>query len=962
MSLSVGVPGRDRAKDCRIFQLTAVSDIVLGGMADLDVREASANAGFLQVHDSNLQIIACAGAGKTEAVARRAVQQLQLPGVDPTHVVAFTFNERAAAELKERIALRFDEATGSRDGLADLYVGTIHGFCLDALQQYAFDALSYRVLNDVQQRLLISRNSSRTGLSDLGWRRYLDAGTYAELMAILREGDVDFAVLEGTPAETCLEKYCELLAEKRYLDYTALVSEVVALLEDEDDQTLRPRLAGRIRYLTVDEYQDVNPVQERLITAIARMGAHVTVVGDDDQLLYGWRGSSIGNILTFEDRYENVQLVRLESNFRSSRGVVDLARTVIEHNDPERLAKGMRSTGSQRYEEGDILLEEFADPDSEAAFIANDVLQLRGTSFEDRPGAEPRGLTFSDMAVLVRVKKLVEPIARAFEAAEIPYVVAGVSSLFSADEAEAARQLFYFLSGEASLADVEEAWRRANVGLTNDDLRRGLAVASDNRERIVSGEGRFGIYNLQRSFLDFLAAIELREEKIAGASRSHAHERSEVVYYNLGKFSEVISDFEQINFQSGPQQKYESFAGFLRHQAESIYPEGWLEARYVTPDAVQILTIHQAKGLQWPAVFVAGLTQGRFPPRGRGGRSAWSVIPPGAIRNQADYGGGEPDERRLFYVACTRAKKYLRLTRAVYPTEKRAWHVPSPFWAEAQDALSAIPSPEPPRPRAILDPQQDRGVADVVMSFSELKYAFECPYSFKLRFLYGFNPPIAEALGYGKGLHDALFELHDRALNGGDTSEDVVPELVGRHVFLPFAYPELRRTLTDAAQRRLRAYIAARGADFADIEHAERPIEIDLGDGIRVTGRIDLIRRRSTNEVVIIDFKSNDRTQQEEVTDLQLCVYALGYRQATGEDAAQVVVDNLDDLEHPRIRQVDATMLEEASDAVRVAGRRMRSNDFERLPAGTSEPQRQATCARCDLVGLCGTYTYASGR
>ncbi len=181
-----------------------------------------------------------------------------------------------------------------------------------------------------------------------------------------------------------------------------------------------------------------------------------------------------------------------------------------------------------------------------------------------------------------------------------------------------------------------------------------------------------------------------------------------------------------------------------------------------------------------------------------------------------------------------------------------------------------------------------------------------------------------------------------------------MPELVDRHVFLPFAYRDLRETLSAAANRRLEAYIAARGATFADIEHAERPIEIDLGDGIRVTGRIDLIRRRSTNEVVVIDFKSNDRTQQEEVTDLQLRVYALGYEQATGERASEVVVDNLDDLSHPRRDDVTPAMLDEAATAVRDVGARLRGNAYRREPAGADDDARDRTCGRCDLVGICG--------
>jgi DNA helicase-2/ATP-dependent DNA helicase PcrA len=904
--------------------------------------------------DKHVQLIACAGAGKTEAVSRRVIDQLQLPGVEPTHVVAFAFNERAASELKERIALRWEERTGSRDGLADLYVGTIHGFCLELLQQNHYEVLPYRVLNDVQQRHLITRNSRKCGLADLGWHRYMNAGTYAELMSILREADVDYDALSGTPAEACLEKYLALLAEKRYLDFSAIVAETVTMLEQ--DAAFRARAADRVRYLTVDEYQDVNPIQERLIHAIAGFGAVLTVVGDDDQLLYGWRGSSVGNILHFAQRYPDVQTARLEQNFRSSRGIVDLARHVIEHNNPERLEKSMSSANSQAYEEGDINLTEFDGPDDEAEYIAERILALRGTEFVDRPGEVARGLSFADVAVMVRVKKLIPAIVAALERHEVPYVVGGVANLFDTPEAVAARELFYFLAGEpeSNEARLQSAWQDANLGATIDDLTEAIRMAAGDRAAIVAGEGRFGIYNLQRSFLSFLTALALREEKIQGVSRSHAHSRSEVVYYNLGKFSEVISDFEQINFQSDPQQKYASFAGFLRHQAPDVYPEGWFEARYVTPDAVQILTIHQAKGLQWPVVFVPGLTKERFPPRGGGGRSPWQAIPAGAVRNAADYSNSDEDERRLFYVACTRAKKYLEITRADYPTEKRVWRKPSLFWLEATEALATIGSPEPAPERAQLEPIPARALADVTLSFSELKYAFECPYSFKLRFLYGFNPPIAEALGFGKGLHDALFEMHDRVLHGEEIDAGCVPELVDRHVFLPFAYPDLRETLSAAANRRLQAYVAARGATFEDIEHAERPIEIDLGDGIRVNGRIDLIRRRSTNEIVVIDFKSHDRTQQEEVTDLQLRVYALGYEQATGERASEVVVDNLDDLAHPRSSVVDAEMLDEAVGAVREVGATLRGNAYPRAPRGAGEAEQSHVCERCDLVGVCG--------
>ena len=896
----------------------------------------------------NLQIIACAGAGKTEAVSQRVVAQLQMPGVKAENVVAFTFNERAAAELKDRIALRFQEQTGSRQGLADLYVGTIHGFCLDVLQANEPAALSFSVLSDIQQRLFIARNSSKSGLSDLGWLRHRNAGTYAEVMAILREGDIDERALAGTTIESCMNKYLDLLAQHRYLDFTAIVANTVHLLED--DPGFRGRVGHRVKFLTVDEYQDVNPIQERLIRCLHDHGTKVTVVGDDDQLLYSWRGSSIANILEFEARYPDVRTIRIERNFRSSPGVVDLARHVITRNDPDRLCKRMVSAERQAFEDGDLEIEDFADHTEEARHIAARIQMLLGVPFCDAPDSDARGLSYSDFAILVRVKKLIPAITEALDDADIPYVVAGVSSLFDTREAEAARQLFYYLSGRSRTTQLKAAWTAAGLGLSTADIARGLTKAKENLRRIEAGEGRFGIYNLQRSYLDFLEAIRLREETVASARDAHA---AEVAFYNLGKFSQIISDFEQINFQSDPQRKYESFAAFLEHQAGDVYPEGWLEARYVTPDAVQILTIHQAKGLQWPAVFVPGLTKERFPPRGSFGRTAWHAIPDGVVRNRSDYRDKTEDERRLFYVAMTRAKKYLTITRAPYPSEKRVWHTPSPFWEEVLEAQKSLRIPDPLPRRQRLTPRPVKEMSDVSLSFSELKFAFECPYSFKLRFLYGFNAPIAEALGYGKGLHDCLYDLHDRAIHGGDTSIAVVADLVARHLWLPFAYRDLSKALSASARRRLREYIDKRSGEFADIEFAERPIELDLGDGIRVNGRIDLIRRRSTNEVVVIDFKSNDRTQQEDVTDLQLRVYALGYEQATGESAASVVVDNLDNLDNPRADAVTSAMLETAADSVRRTGARMRHNDYPRNPTGGSTAARRATCGRCDMNVIC---------
>ena len=294
------------------------------------------------------------------------------------------------------------------------------------------------------------------------------------------------------------------------------------------------------------------------------------------------------------------------------------------------------------------------------------------------------------------------------------------------------------------------------------------------------------------------------------------------------------------------------------------------------------------------------------------------------------------------------------------PGRDGRFRIPSFLWDEAEAALETIESSKGAPEREKLEPSPAESISDVGLSFSELRYASSVRTHSSCASSTASTLPSPRHLVTARAFTTASL-VHDRALSGGDTSEGVCDELVERHLNLPFAYPKLERQLSEKAVARLRAYIAARSVDFDKIEHAERPVEIELGNGVRVSGRIDLIRRRDTNEVVVIDFKSNDRTQQEEVTDLQLRLYALGYRQATGEDARAVIVDNLDDLDNPREESVTDETLREAHEAVVAAAGLMRSNTFPRAPQGADGAARDRTCERCDMVGICGTHSYPGG-
>jgi len=248
-----------------------------------------------------------------------------------------------------------------------------------------------------------------------------------------------------------------------------------------------------------------------------------------------------------------------------------------------------------------------------------------------------------------------------------------------------------------------------------------------------------------------------------------------------------------------------------------------------------------------------------------------------------------------------------------------------------------------------LQPSPKVEVPQISMSFSELKYYFECPYQFKMRFLYGFNAPLHEALGYGKGLHDALAEVHKRAIEGELMGAGDARDLVDRHLHTPYAYPELRRQLEKAAIDAIERYMRDHGSDLANTMHSEKPIQVHLGDGIVVDGRIDLIRRLDTDEVSIVDFKSTERAQQEDVTRDQLHVYALGYEELSGERADLVEVLNLDEKAKSVREEVDAALISSVRTRITEAGSALRTNDLKPHPSWCS------ACDSCDFRAMCPT-------
>lgn len=904
--------------------------------------------------DEPLQIIACAGSGKTQVISQRIANILAQPGVEPRNIVAFTFTEKAAAELKDRVLRLVEEQHGAVTGMAEMYIGTMHGYCLDLLQRHVPETFKFSVLTEITARLLVDRNSKKSGLTTCPTtspkvptlRRHLHSKLYLQVTSVLREDIVHEDMVPGDVARS-VDAYAALLYEKAQFDFTEMINLTVQLLEADPDEeeaaaTVQEHIRSDIRYVVVDEYQDVNALQERLVGGLVQFGANLCVVGDDDQTIYQWRGSQVSNIITFADRYRGVRRVTLSDNFRSSKGIVELGRSVAERiPNGDRLAKTMTSAENQDWERGDLLALTFDTPEAEARWICDRIEELLGTPFQDTPTSAPRGLSWSDCAVLFRsVAKDADALVTELQHRGIPYVVKGLNRLFESPEIKAVVGIFRTIVADCSEYELRILWEDANL-LPDPAL---WSHAYDVLERGCDFDrgARWGTSNIQRLYIDFLEALQLREETVPGGSG-----RGELVYYQLGKFSQVISDFEQIYFNTSPAEKYQTFAKWLEHTAPDYYAESDADVGYATPDAVTLSTVHQAKGMQWPAVFIPCMRRNRFPSKRQGGLGIFHVIPDESVEDADRYRGTIEDETRLFYVAVTRAQKYLATTYS--PGPNQLYRRRSEFFDHCADQTWVSTRPSTKVSADKLEPRALHEIPQVTFSFSELKYLFECPYSFKLRFLYGFNPPLHEALGYGKGLHDALSEVHKKAIAGEIVDETYATELVERHLHTPFAYPELRETLKKSAKSAIERYFRTHGDEIPRTVHSEKQIQVHIAPGITVDGRIDLIRRLDTDELAIVDFKSTDRAQVEDVTRDQLHVYAVGYEELTGQGPDLIEVLNLDEAGKSTREEVEGHLLAEVKGRIRDAGESLRSNELPRLSTWCSH------CDRCDFAALCRT-------
>ena len=894
--------------------------------------------------DKNLQIIACAGSGKTQVISQRIVNILKKDGVDAKNIIAFTYTEKAAAELKTRVLKLCREQIGSINGLAEMYIGTIHSWCLQAIQDNIFEYQKFRILDEIKLKLFIDKYYSEVGMAGAGLDRYKDTGRYISILSVLREAELT----EGTelPEEwsDALHDYHQTLFNHSYFDFTTIMTEAIRNLKE--NEVFQEKVLGNLKYLIVDEYQDVNPIQEELIVQLSKSECNICVVGDDDQTIYQWRGSDVTYIQKFQQRYKDVTYIKLEDNFRSSSGIIDVALKCVTNN-VQRLPKIMNAKGHQNNVDLDIIYNQYEEVGDENQFIADTITKLRGTEFLDKIGAEPRGLDYSDCAILLRTWKKAKSIIETLTAEDIPFVVGGVNELFERPEIKAARAIYLYLNKDIEEDTLKIYWTSISDKINESDIDEAIDFL---RKKFPSPKMYFATFNLQEIFWTFIEKAKLTEEVFEDINHKGfvGNEINEVVFYNLGMFSQIINDFETIHFKDKPTYKLSRFLNFLEYSADDYYPEGWLNNSLKTPNAVQIMTVFQSKGLEFPVVFIPGLNKNYLPIKKPGGKQIWHYIDREWIKDQERYEGGTEDERRLFYVAITRSQKYLFITRS---KENRLYQKESPFAKEISNSEYVIADKNPDYSnlnRMNPSPKTERGA--IQLNFSVLKAFFDCPYKFKLISLYGFNLPITERMGYGNSIHNVLMEIHRRHLSGEDVSKIDVALLVDTHVHIPYATGIVLENIKETTKHVTEAYLEENLADFDNIEYAEQEIQIDLGDGIMVNGRMDLIRKVDLNGrelTTIIDFKSRKESQDQDITIEQLSMYALGYKELTGKTADRLQIYNLDENNNSKHTQlIDNNGIDIIREKIIYSANEIRDNKL----AKTCEVK---TCQTCWHKQLC---------
>ncbi|HXO44759.1 MAG TPA: UvrD-helicase domain-containing protein [Candidatus Cybelea sp.] len=590
-----------------------------------------------------LLVLAGAGTGKTRVITYRVAHLIE-QGVPPSSILAVTFTNRAAGVMKERIS---DLLRASGRAAFDIWVSTFHSFCARLLRresQHLGLPRDFAIYDDDDQAAAVKRALIQL---DLSAEDYPPRGVRSQISHAKNHGispdemDSQAAQMRDPGRQDTAKlfrAYNEILRKAAALDFDDLLLRAVDLLRDHSD--VRARWSTQFQYLMVDEFQDTNRAQEELVRLLAGTRKNVCVVGDEDQSIYGWRGARAGNLKRFTEEFPGAKIIRLEENYRSTQTILDAAAAVVKNNS-DRLGKTLQATlGS-----GDRL-RFFEAPDStgEAEFICGELSAVVRNDSDARvavlyrTGAQSR--SFEEVLRRLNIRYRVVGGFSFYERAEVRNALAYVRLIFHPEDDVALLRVLNVPPrgiGATTVASLEARARETGASLW---------------ETIRAGEFSMGkkIAGAMNSFRELIEVLQEECRELPPAALiERVLDRTGFLSWveqqdNIEHTSRSENLRELSNAMAEATEQGQTLEDVLDHAALVSDAD-----QYQEDVAVSLMTLHSAKGLEFDAVFLAGLEEGVLP-HGR------SLDTPGEVE----------EERRLFYVGMTRAKRSLVLSRAIY--------------------------------------------------------------------------------------------------------------------------------------------------------------------------------------------------------------------------------------------------------------------------------------------------------
>ena len=879
-----------------------------------------------------LAIIAGAGTGKTRVITYRIAYLIAAKLAKPKEILALTFTDKAAAEMEERV----DQLVPY--SYTDMTIATFHSFGDKLVREFAVDLgldPDFKLMRQAEQALFLRqhlfklplqhyrplsnptkfledllRHFSRAKDEDIFPPDYL---AFAEnnLTTTRQTTEEPSIILEAEKQlelARCYAAYQKLALEKSVTDFGDQIALAIRLLREAPD--VRRRLQERYRYILVDEFQDTNYAQFQLVKELVAGDRNLTVVADDDQSIYKFRGAAISNILNFNETFPDAQYVVLNRNYRSTQAILDASYKLIRHNDPDRLEVKQqidkkligREAGGKPVEHlhFDTLS---AEAEAVAELIAQKVLH--------------DALKYSDHCLLVRSNNSADPYLQALTEKKIPYRFSGNRGLYQREEI---RLLVAFLKTIADPRDSQSLYQLALSEIYRmpmADLQLGLGVHGTTHRPLInifrkpeefewsaplSAEGRVTMAKIAADHDKFLDksrqlpayALLYHFLKDTGyLNRLAAGESAESDYKlrNLAKFFNTVQGYS--NFTTSGDAAF--FAQHLELMRDFGDDPGLADAD-LDDDAVQVLTIHKAKGLEFPVVFMVGLVARKFP---TDARQSTIELPVALIKDHLPEGDFHvQEERRLFYVGMTRAQRELYLTSARDHGGAKMKKV-SLFVHEAidhahadEDYLKRSPletlaryemTPEDFSPsEGAIPPEQV-----LTLDAHKIDDYLTCPLKYKYARILRVPLEVHHSVIYGKAIHEAIREYNQRKLQNRPVSvEDLLRAFKAHWRSEGFISREHEDQRLAYGQEVLRNFFTQQETDGTMPKYVEEPFKFRLGNN-QITGRWDRADELPDGSVYLIDYKSSDVNDSEKartqtVSNRQLRIYALAYEARFG--------------------------------------------------------------------------------